>query len=281
MSAKRLLRLFPLPCAETGLNNIYLEEFGWHRSDPDKPVVAANFVTSLDGRIAVTSPTDPGMGLPDSLTSREDFRLFLELHAQADCLVTHGEYLRKLEDGKLGNILRLPDEPEFSDLYAWRRERGLAPCPDIVIASSSMVFPLPSSVKKGSTEQKFYVATGKATDQALHDPWHRRGLEVLQAGSSFAVEGGPLVAELARRGYRNIYLVAGPKMLHTMIRDRQLDKLYISVSHQLLGGMDFKTMLDGEPLKPCRLRLNSLLLDKSSDNGFGQFFTSFECTYDE
>ena len=281
MSAKRLLRLFPLPCAETGLNNIYLEQFSWHRSNPDKPVVAANFVASLDGRIALASPAEPGLCLPDSLTSREDFRLFLELHAQADCLVTHGEYLRKLVAGKLGNILRLPDGPEFSDLYEWRRQHGLSPYPDIVIASSSMDFPLPPVATGKSGRQNIYIATGKATDPALHDPWHRRGLEVLQVGSSLAVEGAPLVAELARRGYRNIYLVAGPKMLHTMIRDQQLDKLYTSVSHQLLGGMDFKTMLDGEPLKRCRLHLNSLLLDKSSDNGFGQFFTSFECTYDE
>ena len=70
-------------------------------------------------------------------------------------------------------------------------------------------------------------------------------------------------------------------MLHTMVRDRQLHRLYLSVSHQLLGSRNFKTLLDGEELSRCSLRLNSLFFDESSDNGCGQFFTSFDCVYDE
>lgn len=278
MSTKQLLRLFPQPPAACTLQNVYLKQFGWRKAGREKPVVAANFVTSLDGRIAATTRANPELHLPESLTSGEDFRLFLELHAQADCLITHGKYMRSLAASELGNILQLPNAPEYEDLHAWRRQQGLREHPDVVIASSSLQFPLHSSLKESG--QKVYVAAGQATDPARHEHWQAQGLEVLLAGKSGAVQGKPLVDALALRGYRNIYLVAGPRMLHTMLEDRQLDTLYISVSHQVLGGQTFRTLLEGETLTHCRLRLGSLLLDEASDNGCGQFFVRYECTYD-
>lgn len=279
MSTKRLLRLFPQPSAEYELENVYLEQHNWDLAARKKPAVAANFVTSLDGRIAIATQATPEVHVPESLTSREDFRLFLELHAQADCLITHGEYLRNLAAGRLGNILQLPSGPDFEDLYQWRQQQGLPPYPDVVIASSSLDFPLHPSLKENG--QKIYIATGQGTDPGLRDRWQQQGLEVLLAGQSDSVEGGPLIAALAQRGYRNIYLIAGPKMLHTMLQDQQLDKLYVSISHQLLGGTIFKTLLDGERLTRCSLRLSSLFLHEASDNGCGQFFISYECIYDK
>lgn len=278
MSTKQLLRLFPQPSAACPLKNVYLDPFGWRQPDRTRPVVAANFVTSLDGRIAATTRANPELHLPESLTSGEDFRLFLELHAQADCLITHGKYLRSLEASVLGNILQLPNTPEYEDLHAWRRQQGLRKHPDVVIASSSLEFPLHASLKESG--QKIYLAAGQDTDPARREDWQARGLEILMAGKSGSVQGKPLVDALARRGYRNIYLIAGPRMLHTMLEDRQLDRLYISISHQVLGGQTYRTLLEGETLAHCRLRLNSLLLDEASDNGCGQFFASYECTYD-
>lgn len=279
MSTKRLLRLFPQPSAECELKNAYLEQHSWHQATRGEPAVAANFVISLDGRIAIATQENPDVRVPESLTSKEDFRLFLELHAQADCLITHGEYLRNLAADRLGNILQLPGGPDFEDLYQWRLQQGLPQYPDIVIASSSLDFPLHPSLKESG--QKVYIAAGHGTDPGLRDQWQQQGLEVLLAGQSGSVEGRPLIAALAQRGYRNIYLIAGPKMLHTMLQDQQLDKLYVSISYQLLGGKIFKTLLDGEPLTRCSLRLNSLFLDEASDNGCGQFFISYECIYDK
>ena len=278
MSSKQLLRLFPQPPAACTLQNVYLQQFGWRQTGREKPVVAANFVTSLDGRIAATTRANPELHLPKSLTSGEDFRLFLELHAQADCLITHGKYMRSLAAYELGNILQLPHTPEYEDLHAWRRQQGLREHPDVVIASSSLEFPLHPSLKEGG--QKVYVAAGQATDPARHRHWQAQGLEVLLAGKSGSVQGRPLIDALALRGYRSIYLIAGPRMLHTMLEDRQLDRLYISVSHQVLGGQTFRTLLEGETLTHCTFRLSSLLLDEVSDNGCGQFFAGYECIYD-
>lgn len=278
MSTKQLLRLFPQPSAACTLKNLYLRQFGWRRSGRERPVVAANFVASLDGRIATATRANPELHLPKSLTSGEDFRLFLELHAQADCLITHGKYLRSLAASELGNILQLPDTPGCEDLHAWRRQQGLRKHPDVVIASSSLEFPLHASLRQSG--QKVYLAAGQGTNPDRREDWQAQGLELLIAGESGSVQGRPLVDALARRGYRNIYLIAGPRMLHTMLEDRQLDRLYLSLSHQVLGGRTFRTLLEGETLTRCRLRLGSLLLDEASDNGCGQFFASYECIYD-
>jgi len=64
-----------------------------------------------------------------------------------------------------------------------------------------------------------------------------------------------------------------------MVQDRQLDKLYLSTSHQLLGGEIFRTLLDGDVLTDCTLKLKSLFYDKSSENNCSQFFSNYECIY--
>ena len=274
---KRLLRLFPHPSAEFDLENLYIHHHGWYQSNRTKPAVTANFVTSLDGRIAISKDATTDLHLPVSLTSKEDFRLFLELYAQADCLITHGGYLRALEEYKLGNILQLPRDQDFEDLHIWREQQGLSSNPDIVIASASLDFPMHPSIRESG--QKIYIATGQNADIDLIKNWEQQGYEVLITGKSENVEGAPLIKALAKRKYQHIYLIAGPKMLHTMVQDQQLDKLYLSSSHQFLGGEVFRTLLDGDVLTECQLQLKSLFYDEASENKCGQFFTSYECVY--
>lgn len=277
MMAKQLLRLFPPSPTKVELERLYLKHHGWYQPDQKKPTVVANFLTSLDGRIAVSENSNSKPYLPKSLTSKEDFRLFLELYAQADCLITHGGYLRALAEKKLGNILQLPKDEEFKYLAVWRQQQGLKPHPDIVIASSSLNFPMHPSVQENG--QKIYIATGQESEPSKREKWQQLGYEVLSAGNSKLVEGASLVAALAERNYQHIYLIAGPKMLHTMVQDQQLDKIYLSSSHQFLGGEVFRTVLDGDLLSQCRLQLNSLFYDEASENNCGQFFSSYECIY--
>ena len=276
---KQLLRLFPQPFTLHELENLYLHQHGWYQANRNKLTVAANFLTSADGRIAISSDKNSDFHLPEALTSKEDFRLFLELYAQADCLITHGGYLRALANKTLGNILQLPTAQEFEDLHSWRQQHGLKPHPDLVIASASLEFPIHPSLKESG--QKIYIATGKAADTKICDKWHQQGYEILRVGKTNFVEGAPLIEALAQKHYKHIYLIAGPKMLHTMIQDQQLHKLYLSFSHQLLGGKIFRTFLDGDLLSQCKLQLNSLYYDEESENKCGQFFSSYECLYNK
>ncbi len=277
--AKKLLQLYPTPSENIELKNLYLYKHGWYSSGTSHPKVTANFLSSLDGRIAVSPDTETKAHLPKHLTSDEDFRLFLELHAQADCLITHAGYMRALADHSLGNILQLPSTRESEDLTNWRTLQGLSAQPAVVIASSSLDFPMHPSLKENN--QQVFIATGQQADVNKIKTWQSEGYEVLIAGKQDLVEGKPLIDVLTTKEFKHFYLIAGPKMLHTMVNDQQLSKIYLTHSQQFIGGKFFNTILDGEILNSPKLELQSLFYDDASENGHGQFFSSYECLYNQ
>ena len=266
-------RLFPPPYEAVDLHGLYLG-LNLHRlGAPGRPFVYANFLSSLDGRIALEDAAGTPH-LPKRLTSAADFRLFLELQAQADCLVTHGGYLRALAAGRLGNILQVGRRPESADLAQWRLDNGLKAQPAVVVASAGLDFPPPDSLR--AFGQTCYIATGAQAGAAQVAHWRGLGYEVLFAGAGKRVEGAPLVRALAERGYRSVYLVAGPEMLDTMLRGGKLGRLFQTVTHQLLGGEAFRSVSPGPEFGAAGdLKLRSLYYDADSPEGAGQWFAQF------
>ena len=274
---RTLLQLYPPPAAghtgQTELKGLYASMNLRQGLAEDDPLVYANFLSSLDGRIAL----DDGKGnsaTPKELTSPEDFRLFLELLSQADCLITHGAYLRALEDGRLGNVLQTGVDQRSQDLAALRTARGLKPQPDIAIVSASLDFPMPESLARHG--QHGMIFTGERADPLRCAAWEQKGYEVLRAGKDSMVEGAPLVDQLTQRGYRSIYLVAGPHILDTVLRAGRLSRLFQTIHHELLGGRHFHTMIPGETLQGAgRMKLESLYYHAATTNRSGQWFAQF------
>ncbi|MBK1836795.1 dihydrofolate reductase family protein [Azospirillum sp. YIM B02556] len=270
-----MLRLFPGAPEEVALPGAYLAHRLHERGRVDAPFVYASFVNSLDGRIALRDPATGESRLPGGLVSGNDFRLFLELQAQADCLITHGGYLRDLSAGRLDDVLQVGMQESARELAQWRVDNGLPPQPAIVIASASLDFPMPDSPARHG--QRVLIATGASAPADRIARWRAAGYEVLIAGSGASVEGGPLVLELGSRGLRSLYLLTGPRMLDTMLRDGRLSRLYLTTAHRLLGGESFHSMLSGPELGDAgRLRLCTLHYDVSAPDGTGQFFAHFE-----
>jgi riboflavin biosynthesis pyrimidine reductase len=269
-------RLYPPPCEPVPLRGLYLGLNLHALGTPGHALVYANFLSSLDGRIALEHPNGDAY-LPKSLTSPADFRLFLELQAQADCLITHGGYLRALSAGQLGNILQIGQRDDSADLLSWRVGQGLNPQPVIVVASASLDFPMPDSIREHG--QTCLIATGHKADPDKVGQWRARGYEVLVAGPGHRVEGGPLVTALEARGLRSLYLIAGPDMLDTMLRDGKLGRLFHTVTHQLMGGQAFRTVSPGPEYGPAgHLKLRSLYYEPASPSGTGQWFAQFDAT---
>jgi riboflavin biosynthesis pyrimidine reductase len=91
------------------------------------------------------------------------------------------------------------------------------------------------------------------------------------------VEGTPLVRALGELGYRSIYLIAGPNMLDTMVRSGRLSRLFQTITHQLMGGVAFRTLLPGPELGLFgHLKMRSLYYDPSSPLDTGQWFAQFD-----
>jgi hypothetical protein len=66
-------------------------------------------------------------------------------------------------------------------------------------------------------------------------------------------------------------------MLETMLRDQKLSKLYLTLTHHLLGGEQFHTMIPGPPLGAAgRLKLRTLYYDPGNADQNAQWFAQFE-----
>ncbi|MGH8128268.1 MAG: riboflavin biosynthesis protein RibD, partial [Gammaproteobacteria bacterium] len=143
-----IFQLYPSQVEARPLQGTYLEHRLHELGSAETPFVYGNFVSSLDGRIALVDPAGGGGYLPDELVNPDDFRLFLELEAQADCLITHGGYLRSIAAGRLDDILQVGTTNATCDLATWRCAQGLSGQPAVVVASASLNFPMPESVKR-------------------------------------------------------------------------------------------------------------------------------------
>jgi riboflavin biosynthesis pyrimidine reductase len=272
-----VLPLHPGPSATRPLKGLYLEDRLHELGSAQSPFVYGSFVSSLDGRIALVEPGSKHKDVLAGLTTPNDFRLFQELEAQADCLITHGGYLRSLAQGRLGNVLQISAGGQAPDLLEWREQNNLPPQPAIVVASGSLDLPIPASIRAHG--QPLYIATGRSADPARVEALRESGLPVIFAGNGTMVEGAPLVRALGELGYRSLYLLAGPKMLETMLRDGQLSRLYLTLRHRLLGGEKFHTLIDGPTLGEAgKLDLRALHYDPGEHPGDGQWFAQFDCT---
>jgi riboflavin biosynthesis pyrimidine reductase len=267
-----LTRLYPDRCDAIPVRGLYLAHRLHTLGSSSRPFIYANFVQSLDGRIALRDPSTGIGDVPRALTSPNDLRLLLELHAQADCLVTNGAYLRAVAEGRLGDILQVGTVPGHEDLADWREANGLSRQPAVCIASASLDFPLAPSLVRYA--QQVFVATGRKADAARVRALEDEGRDVVFAGSDDAVEGAELLRVLASRKLRTAFLLSGPRMLDTTLRDGVLSRFYVTITHELLGGEHFHSLLEGPAMSGAgRLRLSELYLDSAapSEQLFAQF----------
>ena len=273
-TSREVVQLFPPPVRKRRLEGLYLNE-PEPTPAPDAPaLVYANFVASLDGRIAVTDAGGASR-LPDGLANPRDFRLFRELQAHADCLVTHGGYLRALASGTLGNVLQVGRGAGGEDIARWRADRGMAAQPAVAIVSTSLDLSIPDSL--AAHRQPVHVLTTAAAPRDRIEALGEAGVEVVIAGSGPWVRGRDAVEALAGRGYRRLYLQTGPRMLEAVLRDGVLSRLYLTIGHRMVGGERFDTMLRGAVLGEVgAVRLGALYLDEAADGECGQLFACFE-----
>lgn len=267
-------RLFPAPMAEQPLQGLYLgHALRTLADDAERPFVYTNFITSLDGRIALAAGEDDALSVPKTLANGRDWRLFQELAVQADVMLSSGRYLRDYAAGRAQEILRTNENPALADLASWRAEHGLAPSPDLAVISASLDFALPDAIWQG--RQRVVIVTTEAAPRAAKEALATAGATVILAGER-RVSGSSLIQGLAALGYRTIYSAAGPQVLHTLLVDGLVQRFYLTLAARLLGGDAFSTLLQGPMLTPpASLRLHTAYLDPAGLDGAGQLFLSY------
>ncbi|MBS0002261.1 MAG: dihydrofolate reductase family protein [Thioalkalivibrio sp.] len=274
MNPRRLLRLYPAPHLERPIEGLYLgEEIA--RPGPDRPFVYTNFVCSLDGRIAVEDPRRGRRASPPAITNPRDWRLFQELAARADVLIVSAALLRGMLAGRTPEDLPIETAPAFDDLHAWRRDRGMPPQPAVVILGRSLDAAL--AERCGGLDRPVYFAVGNGADDDAAPAVEATGVRILVAGAGRDVQGQALIDALGREGFRRIYSMAGPRVLHLLLSDHVLDRLYLTHFHRLLGGKSFDTLLEGAALEPpASLVPHTLYYDPDAKDGAGQLFAAYD-----
>lgn len=270
----QVMQLYPLPSQERPLQGLYLaHDLRQYSVASGRPFVYSNFVTSLDGRIAIAHPTRAGLTVPKQIANERDWRLFQELAVQADVIITSGRYLRDYADGRAQEILNVYEDPRFVDLREWRIVRGLPPQPDLAVISGSLRFPIPKGLTAGG--RRVIIFTVAQADPARIKELEAQVGKVIVAGKS-TVDGRLLMQHIAELGYGTVYSGTGPKVLHLLMAAGVLDRLYLTYANRLLGGLVYATIVEGELLEPAvGMKLNTLYYDPHGLDGLGQLFVSY------
>jgi len=267
-------QLYPWPAAERALKGLFLShDLRKHSEASGKAYVYSNFVTSIDGRIAIPHPSGQGLMVPKDIANERDWRLFQELAAQADLIISSGRYLRDWADGRAQEILQV-DDPRFADLREWRRSRDLPPQPDIAIISGSLQFPIPDVLTAGG--RRIVVFTTSNPDPGRVAEIESKAGQVIVAGDK-SVDGATLVQQMTELGYRTVYSATGPKVLHLLLAGGALDRLYLTYANRILGGRPFSTTVDGPLLETAvDLQIHTVYFDPHALNGLGQLFVAYD-----
>jgi riboflavin biosynthesis pyrimidine reductase len=271
-----ILELYPRPGARHALRGLYLGQRLENTERRAETFIYSNFISSLDGRIAIPGPGRSSHQVPPAIANARDWRLFQELAAQADLLITSARYFRQVAGQEEQAELPLGSSPEFDDLRTWRTARGMPAQPDIAVFSSSLDIPLEPI--RYYQDRTFYLITGAATDsekiQRLVDASHA---QAITCGEQGRVDAGLLRTRLAALGYRRVYAIAGPTVLHTLVQGDALDRLYHTTAHCLLGGTRFDTFVHGPLLDPpFRMALRAMYLDPRAPEGAGQTLAAYD-----
>jgi len=258
-------QLFPINRGVQPLEGSYLD-LNLHQNALDDDVfIYANYISSLDGRIALYDATIGEYTVPESIANKRDWRLYQELAGQADVMITSARYFRQLADNKAQDLLPVGSGDTYADIKAWREEKGLKAQPDVVVLSHSLDIPIAALAKV--KDRKVIVLTSSQDVEKIN-VLENSGVIVIQADE---VDGAFIRNTLIGQNYKSAYMIAGPKVFHTLVRNGAVNELFLTSHFSLLGGKQMSTVLDEELPQALRLKLLSAYLDEGGTQMFQRF----------
>lgn len=262
--------LYPSGDRALALTGLYLDLKLYQAAAAGDMTIFANFIASLDGRISMLHRQSGEFGVPPAIANQRDWRLYQELAAQSDVMITSARYFRQLAKGCAQDLLPVGAEPHYADLRAWREKQGLKSQPDVAIVSNSL--DIPAEALAALQDRHVLVMTSQAADPDRIEQLQAQEVEVLVAGDE-SVDGRAVKQTLAARGYRAGYMIAGPKVYRTLLAAGAVDYLFLTTRHILLGGSDFHTMLEGDLPggRACDMELMRLYYDQTGGQSFAQY----------
>jgi len=207
---------------------------------PDRPTVAVNFVSTLDGVVALDRAGATG-GREISGASEPDRFLMGLLRSMADAVLVGAGTVRsgRAHAWTPGHV-----HPSSAAAFArWRRELGLKayqPTTIVVTASGDLDRDHPGLTRP---DVPVIVATTTAGATRLGDLGRRENVEVVALAAGERVPVGALLEHLRDRGYDLVLSEGGPTLFGALLEARAVDELFLTLAPQVAGRSDRITRL--------------------------------------
>jgi len=259
--------LFPAHAART-LNGTYLDlKLRTWNKENNQPLLFSNFVGSLDGRIATWDETIKDYIIPPSIANARDWRLYQELAAQSDVLITSARYYRQWALGQHQGALPVGDNAEFSDIRAWRVAQGMPPQPDIIIVSRTLELPLSPLLTLQASGRRVHIACCEASPKEAVELLKNHDFLVACCGAT-QVEGSALRDLVESQHYAVACMLAGAAVHSTLLQAKVLNYMFLTMRHTLVGSNQMQTISQGQWSESCSLQLHHLFHDAITEQLF-------------
>jgi len=229
-------RLLPQP-GETTVDELLAGYRPFEQAHADRPFVAANMITTLDGRASIR-------GRSKDLGSEVDSEFLLKLRHRFDAVMVGAGTIRAERYG------RIVSDP---GARARRQEIGLSADPLAVIVSGTLELPFDASLFTcGEGRVLVFTSSGR--------PVPETATELLVERVDGPISVTAVLEHLAREcGVRAVLCEGGPRLFGQLEAAGAVDDLFLTTSPELIGGEPSPRILEGPLIEPSLKRLDELL----------------------
>ncbi len=199
---------------------------------PDRPTIVANFVTTLDGVVAL-SPAEANAGGGEiSGFSESDRYMMALLRGLADVVVVGAGTVRA---ARRHVWTAAHVQPSLADAFAaWRTELWLTPQPTTIVVSARGDLDA-THPGLNTPDVPVIVATTKAGAERLATLPLSQNVQVLAVGDDKGVPAGALLEVIRATGARVALCEGGPHLFGELLRARLVDEVFLTVAPQVAG----------------------------------------------
>jgi riboflavin biosynthesis pyrimidine reductase len=199
---------------------------------PGRPTLIANFVTSLDGIVALGPGESSAGGGEISGFSEADRYMMALLRGLADAVVIGAGTVRA---GRRHVWTPARVQPDLADAFAaWRSELWLTPQPTTIIVTASGNLD-PAHAGLNAPGVPVVVATTPAGAERLAGLPLPSNVRVEAVGEGERVPAGAVLEVIRGTGARVALCEGGPHLFGELLRARLVDELFLTLAPQAYG----------------------------------------------
>jgi riboflavin biosynthesis pyrimidine reductase len=199
---------------------------------PERPTIVGNFVSSLDGVVALgKSKANSGGGEISGFSDADRYMMAL-LRCLADVVVVGAGTLR-VGRRHVWNAAHL--QPALADAFAaWRSELRLATQPTTIVVTASGDLDAAHSALNAPDVPVIVVTTQAGAARLAALPFSPN-VRIEAVGKGSRVPAGALLEVIRGTGARLALCEGGPHLFGDILRSRLVDELFLTLAPQVFG----------------------------------------------